>query len=397
MNIRVLLRYLIGDRAAILTVAGSRHALWLGFLFVLSAGFAREYDGEDLLHEPWYVVIPLGVSLVASLVLFTLAFGIAKLHGTAAWNDFGSGYRSFLGLFWLTAPLAWLYAVPYEQFLSPKDAMAANLLTLGLVAAWRVALMVRVLMVLGGFPAWRAACIVLCYGTAVALLVSIYSPVPLIDVMGGLRLSERDRLLRSVTANVLCLSFLGFWVTLLGTVLPIARGRPTRPWNARPDRAAGVGYLPWLAAAALAVWPFVLPFTQPAQVNRRALERLFAQRRFDDGLAELSRHEPSDYPPGWVPPPRFFQIYVMTDDIVSVLEAIARTQPADWVREAYLRRFETALARPEFMSDESRARIAHALHRIPGGPELVNRLPPDDSRDNSNQLRKAMERIDAEK
>ena len=81
MEIRTLLRYLIGDREAILTIARSRHALWIGFLFVLSAAFARDYDGEDLLHEPWHLLLPLVASLGSSLVLFTLAYGVAACKG----------------------------------------------------------------------------------------------------------------------------------------------------------------------------------------------------------------------------------------------------------------------------------------------------------------------------
>src|SRR5262245_33154150 len=77
MGILMLVRYLCGSRDAIQTIAGNRHAPWIGLLFVLSAGFAREYDGEDLLHEPWYVVIPVGASLVTSFLLFSLAYGIA--------------------------------------------------------------------------------------------------------------------------------------------------------------------------------------------------------------------------------------------------------------------------------------------------------------------------------
>ena len=57
MGVRTFLRYLIGDRAAILAIAASRPAHWVGALFVLSAAFAREYDGEDLWHEPWHLVI----------------------------------------------------------------------------------------------------------------------------------------------------------------------------------------------------------------------------------------------------------------------------------------------------------------------------------------------------
>ena len=36
MGIGTLLRYLVGGREAILTIAGNRHALWIGALFVLS-------------------------------------------------------------------------------------------------------------------------------------------------------------------------------------------------------------------------------------------------------------------------------------------------------------------------------------------------------------------------
>ena len=74
VGIRTLARYLLGDREAIRTLASTRHTLWLGLLFVLSAGFAREYDGADLLHEPWHVVLPLGASLASSLVLFFLLY-----------------------------------------------------------------------------------------------------------------------------------------------------------------------------------------------------------------------------------------------------------------------------------------------------------------------------------
>ncbi len=39
-----LLCFLFGDRRAILAAAGTRSLVWLGLLFVLSAGLAREYD-----------------------------------------------------------------------------------------------------------------------------------------------------------------------------------------------------------------------------------------------------------------------------------------------------------------------------------------------------------------
>jgi hypothetical protein len=144
MTPRTLLRYLVFlDRQAIQDIAVCRQAVWLGLLFVLSAGFAREYDGEDLLHESRHLLLPLGASLVTSLLLFGLVW-LVERGWRRGEQSFGQAYRSFLGLYWMTAPLAWLYAVPVERFLSPADAVRANLWLLGIVALWRVVLMVRV-------------------------------------------------------------------------------------------------------------------------------------------------------------------------------------------------------------------------------------------------------------
>src|SRR4051812_18868184 len=118
MSLRTLLLYLIGDRQAILDIAADRRALHIGFLFVLSAGLAREYDGEDLVHEPWYLLIPLVASIGSSFVLYAFTYGVACMKQVQG-PTFARGYLSFLGLFWMTAPLAWLYGVPYERFLSP--------------------------------------------------------------------------------------------------------------------------------------------------------------------------------------------------------------------------------------------------------------------------------------
>src|ERR1700751_1245326 len=126
MGLVTLLRFLIGDRAAILQLAGSRWTLLIGLLFVLSAGFAREYDGEDLLHEPWHLLLPMAASLVSSFLLYCILYGFSTFNRQDG-PSFFAGYRSFLSLFWLTAPLAWLYAIPYERFLDPLPATQANL------------------------------------------------------------------------------------------------------------------------------------------------------------------------------------------------------------------------------------------------------------------------------
>ncbi len=90
--------YLVGNRAAIYAIASTPALLWVGLLLVISSGFAREYDGEDLLHEPWHVAIPVGASLVTSFLLFCLC----ELHsrGRRVPRDgFWSRYRVFLTLY----------------------------------------------------------------------------------------------------------------------------------------------------------------------------------------------------------------------------------------------------------------------------------------------------------
>src|ERR1041384_4053012 len=136
MGVTTLLRYWIGDRRAMLQIAHHRSSLWIGFLFVVAAGFAREYDGQYLLREPWHLLIPLAASLGLSLLLFCLF--LCGMKADNHFPGFWPAYRSFLSLFWMAAPFAFLYAVPYERFLSAPDSVRANIWTLGIVAFWRL-------------------------------------------------------------------------------------------------------------------------------------------------------------------------------------------------------------------------------------------------------------------
>jgi len=119
MTVTTLLRFLRGERRAILEIAACPQALWLGLVSVFSAAFAREYDGVDL--WPWHLVLPLTVSQATSLLLFLLASVVTGRIGRGQ-NRSRPGYASFLGLNWMTAPLAWLYAIPLQRLLSPEGA-----------------------------------------------------------------------------------------------------------------------------------------------------------------------------------------------------------------------------------------------------------------------------------
>jgi hypothetical protein len=53
-----------------------------------------EYDGEDLLHEPWYLLVPLAASLAAWFGLFFLVWIFTSKESPAFSQSFFKGYAS---------------------------------------------------------------------------------------------------------------------------------------------------------------------------------------------------------------------------------------------------------------------------------------------------------------
>lgn len=378
MRIGTLFRYLIGNRQAIQEIAADPWALGPGLLFVLSAALARDYDGEDLFSEPWRLLLPLGASVLSSLILFTLAFGLLiKLDEPRP--SFLAAYRSFLGLFWMTAPLAWLYAIPYERFLSPVDAAEANLWTLAVVACWRVLLMIRVLMTLMGYGAVAATFLVMVFADGVALTLLYASPLPVIQIMGGIRLSDRDRLVQAATRMVCLLATCSLPVWVLGAKNVYHDSEPT--WQTAPSRGteplARVRSLWVLACCSVAVWGLFLPFTQPEQQLRGRVERAFREGRTAEALAEMSAHAKEDFPPHWQPPPNLpeWRADRATDQLLEIWDELLATEPADWVRQVYLEKLWEFLRYRYYWAEEDPPRVGRLLSRLPEGPALVEKLP----------------------
>jgi hypothetical protein len=380
MSIGTLLRYLCGTRAAILTLAAHPRTWLIGLVFVLSAGFAREYDGEDLLHNPWYLVVPLGASVVASLALFVVLYVPGRLAG-ANFPPFLAAYRAFLGLFWMTAPLAWLYAIPYERLLDPVAAAYANLGTLALVSVWRVALMVRVGIVLFGLSPEAAFLRVIAFADTVAMIAINYLPFPLIELMGGVRFSKEEMAVRGAAQWFACMGGLSLPVWWLSALTPSksswalprthdaaadgdASGSASR--HAEPVRWS----LRILAVLSLAIWIPILPFPQREQQVRWRVESAFREGRFHDALAELSAHARADFPPQWQPPPRFLK-GDRPAMVLDIYDEIIRTDPAPWVRQHYLGRFTAFVERDRWHSHNEK--IASLLNQMPEGASVLRK------------------------
>lgn len=371
MSLLTLLKFLLGGRDAILQIARSRQALGLGLIFVLAAGFAREYDGEDLLHEPWHVLIPLAASLGSSALLYLLVRGAAARRG-ATEPQWLSGYLDFLGLYWLTAPLALLYAVPFERLLSAADSVRANLGLLALVAAWRVLLMTRVVAVIYNARFAAALFIVMFFADTLAAFILVATPVPIVSFMGGIRLSESEAVLRAIVFNLRALTILTWPVWAIGA--GIVAGRKSRSWSYVPaiGECRPVSWQLWgFGTIALGAWALVLPFTQPEQQLRRSVERDLRAGRIAEGLDTMSAHEPNDFPPHWDPPPRL-AYREQRPDIVELQELLQDLHLKPWVRELYGAKFGNSLRGEnsdmgvwwELPPDQIERRIA-ILERLP--------------------------------
>ncbi|RNC81375.1 MAG: hypothetical protein ED559_06170 [Phycisphaera sp.] len=345
MKASVLPRYLFGSRDAILAVASSPWSLLIGALFVVSAGLAREYDGEDLFHEPWHALRPLAASLVTGTTLFLIVHTAASLRRNDVENEFPSffvAYRSFLGLFWMTAPMAWLYAIPYERFMSPVDAISVNLWTLAAVAAWRVLLMTRVIAVIYGIGGIPAFFLVMLFADAVAFAVVSLVPTPVIDVMGGIRHTDRDALIASIAFTIATLSILTAPVWIIGALVSSAVIRPR--WSVHKTAGSDPKLRGLLASAGISIGAFIplLLVSQPEQINRRDAEKLLVAGQIEDALSIMSGKAKHEYPPHWNPPPRLGYAERLPD-LDRVREAMQAERPADWIAEIYVEKIERNL------------------------------------------------------
>ncbi len=380
LSVTTVFAYLFGSRQAIVCIAASPSATWIGLLFVFSAGFAREYDGEDLLANPWYLLIPLAMSLFLATTLYSLVTALAR-RPMIGQNSVLSGYRVFLRVFWMTAPLAWLYAIPVESFLSAGDATCANLWLLGIVSMWRVALMVRVISVLWNIHPAVAAMPVLLFADSVALIALWIVPLPVVSFMGGIRLTESEQLIQ---ATAFLVGFLGTvsWPIWFLATLGLTGWR--RQWEPRNHAMGGspsviTASLWMVAACALLLWLVVLPITQPPQQLRQQVERRLRNGQIDSALTVMSEHQRSHFPPHWDPPPR--PGYGETSpSLLMVLKAL-RPETATWVRQLFFDKLSTVLHDHApytlFMRVESGEidEYLNVLERWPEGREIVRNAP----------------------
>lgn len=402
MNPVVWLQYLLGQGRAIRRVAESRSALWTGVTLVLLTAMARNYDQTFIAEKPLrWLLGPLGFSVVSGTWLYAVAYGVfARWRMGSESNGrpgFWSGWRSFMGLFWMTAPIAWLYAIPVERFLEPVTAAKANIALLAVVSLWRVLLMTRVLQHLTRCR-WHLALVWILFPAAVEVLVVFFLgdhlAQSLMASMGGLRNSPAEEVLISAMGS----AFFGALI-VAPTAILLAFESPKTPLIPLPAVAPDALPWRWLGLGAVC-WIGVAIGPQLELQRSSHVERLMSEGKFRDSLDVLGAHEPGDFAPSRPLPPRPYE-YEIFDYLPACFRQVRADDPA-WVRSFLVRRLDEMLGhyvqprkadtrpdteaasidflRPPFFARKGLEAtdllaLVNGLHRIPEGRQWLEDHP----------------------
>ncbi|WDE98411.1 hypothetical protein PQO03_21605 [Lentisphaera profundi] len=208
LSFKTILLFLFGSRQAILQVARNSSSIWYGLIFICFAGIAREYDQELILKNPLIYLIP----IVASSLMILWIMAWFRINTRTCKLDLQDNeLRSFFSLFWMTGPLAFLYAFPVEEVCTSMTAVKINLSLLTLVALWRVLLFGRILHVctrINFYGPLISACCVVAYPSLMFKYISI------VGVMSGASLSPEQEVLRVFTGNAMGVIIMSFFISL---------------------------------------------------------------------------------------------------------------------------------------------------------------------------------------
>ena len=217
---------------------------------------------------------------------------------------------------------------------------------------------------------------VMLFADSVALAVLFLTPVPVFNIMGGVRLSEREQIIVFTVYSFRIASVATWFIWLLGTLIV-----QTGPLNWRyvladelPKGQGKISPSLWgLAAAAICVWLVILPRTQPEQRLRHAVETDFSQRRIADAVHKMSGHRPEDFPRHWDPPPYVAYAEEGQLPLLDVLEVVIDPAVPAWIQDVYAEKLENQLREWSWF-ETHRAdipRLLAVLKRMPRGREIV--------------------------
>ncbi len=369
MNVRTLVGYLSGQASAIREAASTRTSFWTGIVLVLLTGIARNYDQNFVLESPLWLIGPLAFSFFSGSFLYAILIrGFARGHLPYACRK-ESRWMTFMALFWLTAPVAWLYAIPVERLLDSYHAAQANIALLAAVSVWRVLLLSRVLAVLLEIPFLRALGWVL-VGAALEVIVVVFLGLvfggglsrSILAGMSGMRNAPEENLLSSVLGLVWTWS----WVVLILTATVLAARRFQQ--RVKPLPKLSPGRVPWPLLSSLTVlWVAIAVGPQREQQRFVAHAALVEKAAYPDALTYLKRYQQSDFPPGRRLEPNPYEYRVWRDLPPTI--ALLTPDTAPWIRQVYLGHLTVTLSHyfSGYDSLTNPAAMVLAIEQLPEG------------------------------
>jgi hypothetical protein len=332
---------LLGNRTSIVRFTHARQGLLLGAFFVAVAAFAREYDAVSLQHNFWDLAAPFAASLLLASVLFVfLSVGCVidvRVKGGFTLDN----YRRFVVGYWATAPLAWLYAIPFETLLTEIDAVRANLCLLTIVSLWRVFLFPRIVSVCFDVPYTIALFWIGLPCIIVAGLGLVRLQFDLIGVMGGLRLTDSETVVFQFREQVLQFLGFAFWATLLAWFASIffvatRKKQPTAETLA-PSSIAVTTWLipvPMILLLAAGLYRF-----QPSLANAAETDRLLKRGEFQEAVEWISAKGQLAFPVAWDPLPQIRVSDNVDPSIAELVDQLELVPAPPWITRLLLDRF----------------------------------------------------------
>lgn len=334
--------FLIGNRGAIERIAGSWWSLLIGAILVLTSGVARNYDHLDLLRNPEWFYGPFVASIFTSLIVFSIVKFMLGLKGDLV-KVKGRQYFSFLCIYWMTAPCAWLYGLPVESYTDLVTATKWNIAFLAIVSIWRVALMTRSLVVVTKAGYGVAFISILIPSTIIMCIGSFFKGISLVGIMGGVRLPPHTELLRDATRFTMAASF---WLAIVAIIIAVIGSSKFRlttcpmPWRKEKPPIAGI----LTATLLLIIWAG-LSIPKQEQVERNHhLTELIEGAQYSEAIRYASQFDKSDFSTiHYLPPdPYLTRPSGNRETYRNLLSHLNGTEP-DWLRNTWTEQYAEAL------------------------------------------------------
>jgi hypothetical protein len=215
-----------------------------------------------------------------------------------------------------------------------------NLWLLAIVATWRVILITRCASVLLGARYGAALVIVMLFADVLVLAILAYTPMPIFNIMGGIRLTESEELILGAAFLVKAVGILTLPIWFVCTLSVLLASEP--PWTPLvSDASPGArvsGKLWLLAGISILIWIGILPYSQPPQQLKRRVGINFAHNDFAGAVRLMAKHDRNDFPASWDPPP--WPGYGQDEPPLSlVLMELIESDIQGWVRDLYVDKF----------------------------------------------------------